>query len=71
MTKRCYICGCFVGKKPCNMVHNMDKYHDRMYAEAEGEQDMEFDRQMAEHGGLDAIQERDRRDYYLAKYGEY
>lgn len=70
--RRCHICGSFVSKeKPCNQVHNMEKYHDRMYAESMAEQDMMFDDEMERAGGLDAIQERERRDYYVGKYGEY
>ena len=69
--KRCHICKRFMGKKPCDNDHNMQKYQERLDAQAEAGQDMMFEHAMSEAGGLDAIQERERRDYYVAKYGEY
>lgn len=69
---QCHICKRFTPKtRKCENEHNMESYDERMYAQAEADQDMMAEEALARAGGLDAVQEREREAYYVSRYGDY
>lgn len=62
---KCHICGRFVSKnKPCNRVHNMEKYYERMDAQQQYQDDLHHEYLLEQAGGLDEVQRQERLRYY-------